>query len=154
MTVADHQMVGDVGFAAWLSSSQGEAEFGDRDVVEAARKAFLDYPASAKGHVAVAEIAGRLAGWGACEDAPDYISDLWIDPAYQGRGVGSALLRHFLTRIATAGFKVAKIDTRATNAGAIRLYERNGFSIVWRGVERDLSLGIDLDKVKLEKHLG
>jgi len=154
MTVADHILVGDVGFAAWLSNIAGEEAFSDAKIVAAARRAFVDYPASAKGDVAIAEIGGEVAGWGAREDAPDYISDLWVDPAYQGRGIGAALLAHFLDAISRNGFSIARIDTRATNAGAIRLYERSGFSIVWRGFERDASLGIDLEKVILEMHLG
>jgi [ribosomal protein S18]-alanine N-acetyltransferase len=154
MTVADHIVVGEVGFAAWLSNIEGEELLSDPKIVAAARRAFIDYPASAKGDVVVAEIGGKLVGWGAREDAPDYISDLWVDPAFQGRGIGAALLAHFVSAISGEGHPIVRIDTRATNAGAIRLYERTGFSIVWRGFERDASLGIDLEKVNLEMHLG
>ena len=154
LTVADHYLVGEVGFAAWKSSGAGEPGFDRADVIEAARKAFFDYPATAKGDVAVAELDGRIAGWGAREDEPNYISDIWIDPACQGRGIGSALVCYFIGRIAADGFNVAKIHTRATNASAIRLYERAGFSIVWRGETFDAELGIPLEKVHLEKRLG
>ncbi|WP_431322064.1 hypothetical protein [Rhizobium sp. YTU87027] len=78
MTVADHHMVGEVGFAAWKSSGAGEPGFNRADVIEAARKAFFDYPALAKGDVVVAELDGRIAGW---ENEPNHISDIWIDPA-------------------------------------------------------------------------
>ena len=154
MTVADHQVVGEVGFAAWKTSVEGEAGFSDPAVIEAARKAFFEYPAEAKGDVAVAELENRVVGWGAREDNPDYISDIWVDPACQGRGIGSALVRYFLERMKTDGIEIATIHTRATNAGAIRLYERCGFSIVWRGEEFDAGLGIPLEKVHLETHLG
>jgi len=154
MTVADHIVVGEVGFEAWLSNIEGQELLSDPEIVAAAHKAFIDYPASAKGDVAVAEIGGKVIGWGAREDAPDYISDLWVDPAFQGRGIGAALLAHFVSAMSSEGYPVARIDTRATNTGAIRLYERTGFSIVWRGFERDASLGIDLEKVNLEMHLG
>ena len=154
MTVADHQVVGEVGFAAWKTSVEGEAGFSDPAVIEAARKAFFEYPAEARGDVAVAELEGRVVGWGARADNPDYISDIWVDPACQGRGIGSALVRYFLERMKTDGIKIATIHTRATNAGAIRLYERCGFSVIWRGEEFDASLGIPLEKVHLETHLG
>jgi len=154
MTVADHLVVGEVGFAAWKTGVDGEAGFTDPAVIEAARKAFFEYPADAKGDVAVAELEGRVVGWGAREDDPDYISDIWIDPACQGRGIGSVLVRYFVERIKTDGIRIAKIHSRATNAGAIRLYERCGFSVVWRGEEFDAGLGIPLEKVHLEMHLG
>ncbi|MDR7146772.1 GNAT family N-acetyltransferase [Rhizobium sp. BE258] len=153
MTVADHIVVGEVGFAAWLSNIKGEEVFSDSSIVAAARKAFVDYPASAKGDVAVAEIGGKVVGWAAREDAPAYISDLWVDPAFQGRGIGAVLLAHFVSVISGEGYRIVRIDTRATNTGAIRLYERAGFSIVRRGFERDASLGVDLEMVKLEMHL-
>ncbi|OWV99005.1 acetyltransferase [Rhizobium sp. R693] len=154
MTVADHHMVGEVGFTAWKSSGAKEVGFHQAHVIEHARKAFFDYPAAAKGDVAVAELEGRIVGWGGRENEPNHISDIWIDPACQGRGSGSALIRYFIERIAADGFKVAKIDTRATNAGAIRLYERAGFSIIWRDEKFDAALGIPLEKVHLEKRLG
>ncbi len=154
MTLADHHMVGEVGFAAWKCGSTEEAAFNEADVIERAREAFHNYPAAAKGDVAVAELDGRVVGWGARENEPDCISDIWIDPAYQGHGIGSALVRYFIKSIAGDGFRVAKIDTRAINARAIRLYERAGFSIVWHGETFDPELGISLQKVHLEKHLG
>ncbi|KRB53163.1 acetyltransferase [Rhizobium sp. Root708] len=154
MTVADHPMVGEVGFAAWKSGSTEEAAFSQDHVVERARVAFLDYAATAKGDVAVAELEGRIVGWGAREYEPDCISDIWIDPAHQGGGIGFALVSYFIERIAADGFRAAKIDTRATNTRAIRLYERAGFSIVRRGQTFDQELGISLEQVHLEKHFG
>lgn len=153
MAAADHEAVAEVGFAAWKSSGKDEAAFEEPKVVEAARTAFLGYPATAKGDVAVAELAGKVIGWAAREDELDHISDIWVDPAFQGRGVGSALLGHLLARISADGFRSAKIHTRATNTGAIGLYQRSGFSIVRRGPEQDPSLGIFLEKVHLEKEL-
>jgi len=154
MTVADHHMVGEVGFAAWKSNGAEEAGFSQAHVIERARNAFFDYPVAAKGDVVVAELEGRVVGWGARENEPDYISDVWIDPIHQGRGIGSAFVRHFLACIIADGFNFAKIDTRASNVGAIRLYERAGFSIVWRGERFDAGLGISLEKVHMERHFG
>jgi [ribosomal protein S18]-alanine N-acetyltransferase len=153
MTIADHIVVGEVGFRAWQSSSASEPGFDRREVIAMARDGFVDYPAAARGDVAVAELEGRVVGWGAREDAPDYISDIWVDPACQGRGIGSALMHYFLARIEADGFRIAKIHTRATNSGAIRLYERMGFAIVWRGEEFNTALEMPLQKVHMEKRI-
>ncbi|WP_235776998.1 hypothetical protein [Rhizobium mesoamericanum] len=59
MTVADHHMVGEIGFAAWKSRGAKEVRFHQAHVIERARKAF-DYPAAAKGDVAVAELESRI----------------------------------------------------------------------------------------------
>jgi ribosomal-protein-alanine N-acetyltransferase len=41
----------------------------------------------------------------------------------------------------------------ASNIGAIRLYGRCGFSIIWHGIEFSERMGVPLEKVHLEKRL-
>jgi ribosomal-protein-alanine N-acetyltransferase len=153
MTVADYKTVGEVALAAWRTSCESEEGFRWQAISEAARSGFFAYPTEAKGDVVVAELARRLVGWGAREGDRDCISDVWVDPAHQGNGIGSALVRHFLNQIAEEGYAVARIHTRATNVGAIRLYERLGSSVVWRGTEFNAALKIPLEKVHLERRL-
>jgi ribosomal protein S18 acetylase RimI-like enzyme len=51
-----------------------------------------------------------------------------VDPAHQGLGVGSALVDAFLGSAAAVGATEAYVVVGADNAGAIRLYERAGFT--------------------------
>ncbi len=104
MTAADHDMVGAVGFAAWLSGGALDVRFKSEGVIEAARRAFLSYPATAKGEVIVAEVDGGIVGWIAREEHPDNISDLWVAPAFQGRGIGSRLLQHVVGSMSLAAW--------------------------------------------------
>lgn len=53
-----------------------------------------------------------------------HLVDIGIDPAAQGRGVGSALLEHSLAMIDQLG-DLASLS--ATSPGSRRLYERYGF---------------------------
>jgi ribosomal-protein-alanine N-acetyltransferase len=153
MTVADHTVVGEVGFAAWTSSDA----FKDVDLaqgeIDRARSAFETFAPATEAKVYIAERDGKVLGWGAQERAPNDISDLWIHPDQQGKGVGKALLLHIVETIQASGHATATIQTQASNVGAIRLYERCGFEIVWRGIEHSKSLGMDLEKVHLEKSL-
>jgi len=57
-----------------------------------------------------------------------WIDQLYVDAAWTGRGLGSALVRH--AKAVSAG----RLDlwTFASNAGAQRFYERHGFSEVDR----------------------
>lgn len=153
MTVADHRVVGEVGFAAWKSSDAFKGIDLDDDVIGRARNAFESFAPATEAKVYIAERGGELLGWAAQDGAPNYVSDLWVRPDQQGKGVGRALLLHLIEVIRTAGYETATIQTQASNVGAIRLYERCGFKIVWRGVEHSKSLGIDLEKVHLEKIL-
>jgi ribosomal-protein-alanine N-acetyltransferase len=67
-----------------------------------------------------------------------YISDLvagdsslmniCVHPHWQGKGLGRALLQHYLERSATAGAEAWFLEVRASNASAIALYESEGFA--------------------------
>jgi [ribosomal protein S18]-alanine N-acetyltransferase len=151
MTVADHNVVGEVGFAAWKSSDAFDEAYLAPEVIERVSHDFASFPEGASGDVYVAEQDGAVVGWAAREGARDYISDVWIDPHYQGRGYGRALVLHVCRLISAEGHALARIHTHARNIRAIRLYERCGFSIVWRGLEFSKSMGVDLEKVHLEK---
>ncbi|HEV7435587.1 MAG TPA: GNAT family N-acetyltransferase [Pseudorhizobium sp.] len=153
MTVADYTVVGEVGFAAWKSSDAFEEVYLDPQVIERVRREFMAFPAEATSAVHVAEAKGRVIGWAARDGAPNCISDLWVDPEHQGRGVGRALVLHLLDLIAAAGHPLARIQTHAKNAAAIRLYERCGFTMVWRGREFSKSMDVELEKVHLQRDL-
>lgn len=61
-----------------------------------------------------------------------------VDPAYQGKGYGSILLKEFERRaVEEYGIRKLQLSVRADNAQAIRAYERNGWV---RGEERNGSL--------------
>jgi [ribosomal protein S18]-alanine N-acetyltransferase len=124
-----------------------------RDIVERTRQAFADFPGEADVEVHVAEFEGKVVGWGARDRAPDYISDLWVLPDQQGKGIGKALIERLCERIRAGGHTNVRIDTHGSNTGALRLYERCGFVIVWRGIEHSKSMGVDLEKVHMKKLL-
>lgn len=154
MTVADHHVVGEVGFTAWKSSDAFKGCELALDVVERTRHSFEIFASQTNALVHVGELDGAVVGWGARDGAPNYISDLWVLPSLQGRGIGKALLLSLCDDIRAEGHQTARLDTQARNAGGIRLYERCGFDIVWRGREYSKSMGIELEKVHLEKVLS
>lgn len=154
MTAADHEAVGAVGFAAWSASDAFEDSYLDADVIARVRREFAIFPSQTEGDVYVAELDGRIVGWGARENEPNYVSDLWVDPDYQGRGIGRTLLLYLCGVMIAEGRKTVRLDTHAKNAAAIRLYERCGFVIIWHGIEYSRSMGVPLEKVHLEKAFG
>ena len=154
MIIADHHVVGEVGFAAWSASDAFEESYLDPEVVVRVKHEFAIFPSEGGAEIHVAELDGEIVGWGARENAPNYVSDLWVRPDRQGRGVGRSLLLHLCDVIAAEGLRTVRLDTHANNFGAIRLYERCGFAIVWRGFEHSKAMGVELEKVHLEKMLG
>jgi [ribosomal protein S18]-alanine N-acetyltransferase len=149
MTAADAESVGRVGFEAWAANPVLNA-YGV-DMMVRIRLSFRRFAQDRFSLITIGELGGEIAGWTAREGARDYISDLWVSPAHQGLGIGSALVSATLREMRSEGLKRARIDTHAANESAIRLYKDLGFSIVWRGMQHSPSMGMMVEKVKMQQ---
>ena len=77
------------------------------------------------GGIVVAESNGTVVGAVSTErkDACSWITQMAVDPAYVGNGIGSMLLQHVLGACPLP----IRLHTFQANAGARRFYERHGF---------------------------
>ncbi len=75
------------------------------------------------------EYCGTIQG---VRDSRDFgaIQNLGITPAHRGRGLGTHLLHRALCGFQQAGLQQAYLEVTAQNLGAVRLYQRLGFSKV------------------------
>jgi ribosomal protein S18 acetylase RimI-like enzyme len=62
------------------------------------------------------------------DNARFLLDGLCVDPAAQGRGVGTALLDAISVEAARRGYKAVRLDVVDTNPRARALYEREGFA--------------------------
>ncbi len=72
--------------------------------------------------VTVAEADGAVVGFIAVHN--DWVEQLYLDPAWTGRGIGSSLLSE-----AARGLPVVNLFCFQANSGARRFYERHGFVV-------------------------
>jgi GNAT superfamily N-acetyltransferase len=79
--------------------------------------------------VFVAEADGRAIGWASLipQDEVGWLEDLWVDPEWIGRGVGSRLFRHAAAAAARRGAR--RLEWEA-EPNAIGFYERMGGAYV------------------------
>ncbi len=97
----------------------------------------------------VIELEQEIVGWiqWQPEDEPDYRHasiDIYVDPAVQGRGVGSDAVRTLARHLVVQhGYHRIVIDPAADNDAAIRAYAKVGFRPV--GVMRQYERGPDGD---------
>jgi GNAT superfamily N-acetyltransferase len=77
--------------------------------------------------VYVAEVDGVAVG--AVSVGNGFLSTLYVLPAVQGRGVGSALHDVALERLRALGFRQAKLWTLRENWGGRGFYERRGWTL-------------------------
>ncbi|ASV83152.1 acetyltransferase domain protein [Ochrobactrum quorumnocens] len=136
---------------AWQTAARSiELTDESRSVLKA--KFLRDLNANADG-VLVIERQGEICGWGARVPNCNYVSDLWIDPAYHGQGLGGLLLNALLAQILLDGFAEAEIGTHADNLPAIGLYRKAGFAIYREEEEWSESFGRRVEKVRMKASL-
>lgn len=84
-------------------------------------------------HVAE-ESAGRILGYVFCREVAgeSELLNIAVDPTERRSGIGKALLAAALAWVAERGAVETFLEVRASNAGAIALYEREGFRAVGR----------------------
>ena len=87
---------------------------------------------STVGAAALDPVSGRLRGFVLSRLAADEaeILTIAVDPAYQGKGVGRALLSENLRQTSNAGARTMFLEVAKDNMSALALYERFGFAQV------------------------
>ncbi|NOH04344.1 MAG: GNAT family N-acetyltransferase [Chloroflexi bacterium] len=92
---------------------------------------------------------GRMIGFVAGDPRPrdgwGWIATIAVDPRFQRRGVGTALLHQCESKL---GVPRARLTVRMSNNGAISLYEREGYQVidVWRAYYNDGEDAIVMEK--------
>lgn len=81
---------------------------------------FVRHVLLAQQRVVVATAMNSIVGFISVED--DWVEQLYLDPDWTGRDIGSRLLRHV-----TSGMPRAQLHCFQANSGARRFYERHGF---------------------------
>jgi ribosomal protein S18 acetylase RimI-like enzyme len=62
------------------------------------------------------------------------ILSLAIDPEWWGRGIGSNLVKEGLKRLREGGARYVEVFTDQNNIAAIRVFEKNGFRVIYSGI--------------------
>lgn len=76
------------------------------------------------GWIAVSKVSARPAYAGVVEHS------VYVDPAVQGQGIGSALLRALIASTEAAGIWTIQSGIFTDNAASLALHARHGFRVV------------------------
>lgn len=98
--------------------------------------------------ILVAAHGQQLAGFSYRDRA--MIEDLWIDPPFQGRGIGPRLLRAQIEAIAADGYRTASLECLDANVHARRFYEREGWRPVYRYSRASPLFRGDIPRIRFE----
>ncbi len=77
----------------------------------------------------VIEVEGRAVGYqiSTASALGAHLARLAVDPVYQGRGLGSALVADALRSLVRLGYSRVTVNTQSDNGPSIKLYARLGF---------------------------
>jgi phosphinothricin acetyltransferase len=110
----------------------------------------------------VAEVDGQVAGYAYANTYRARIAYQWtvensvyVDAAFQGRGVGTALMQGLIDACVARGYRqMVAVIGEPSNTASIKLHERFGFHLVgiFRGLGR--KHGRWLDTVQMQRALG
>ncbi len=140
-----------VAYAAWeksigpLVSESARAGISELD--------FADFIRENPDQVLAAFVDGVAMGCVATEYGDNYISDLWVDPVHEGKGIGSALLDAMTDVIRSRGFDTVTIEVLTDNTRALDLYRRLGYVTAWQGMRPDGHLREPVNKTGMVKAL-
>ncbi|WP_331374041.1 GNAT family N-acetyltransferase [Sinorhizobium chiapasense] len=143
------RLLADIGLRAWEQAVSGLADAAK--MRRLAEQAFDTFLARHWHIVLLIEGGGCIRGWAAREDLDETISDLWIDPESQGRGLGAFLLADIERRIAADGFAAAIARTHAQNASAVAFFQRHGYRVNWLSTAYSQKLDRDVEFIGLSK---
>jgi len=100
----------------------------------------LAAPGDGEPAAGVCQLRYRLSVWTAAPDC--WLEDLYVRPQARRSGLGAALVEAAIERARARGCRRIELDTNETNAPALALYHRLGFSERSKGdAGRDLFLG-------------
>jgi ribosomal-protein-alanine N-acetyltransferase len=91
------------------------------------------------------EMIGFVAGDPHPAEGFSWIATIGVAPAYRRRGIGRDLLHACEARLKTARIK---LSVRASNEGAIHLYEQEGYQRIdtWQGYYNDGEAAVVMEK--------
>lgn len=147
----DVPALAETGMRAWEQAVTGVADL--NALRDNARTAFLQFLSANWVKVIVAEDGGRIAGWAAREKLDEEITDLWVDPALQRRGIGTALLAAIEDEMRRSNVETADLQTHARNAPALAFFRNRGYSVNWLSVAYSPKLDRDVESVGLRRQL-
>jgi GNAT superfamily N-acetyltransferase len=84
-------------------------------------------------------VAGTVSGGEADSIGAAAMTAMWVDPRFRRQGIGDLLVKHIVEWAKAGGYDRMVLWVTDMNAGAQRLYERNGFART--GAEQEVRPG-------------
>ncbi|OVE86451.1 GNAT family N-acetyltransferase [Natronolimnobius baerhuensis] len=133
----------------WVDLARGQRAYGSSIYADDNRETMSETLAAHQftDSLLVARLEGNLVGFASfsleqgaleLETTRGMLSNLYVDPAYRGRGIGTALLEAVEAEVADRGADVLRLEVMAANEDARRFYRNHGYDAVRMTMDRTL----------------
>ena len=149
----DAEALIDIGVAACLSSVDQLPVFRDRkDEMPAV---YADFVRRDIDKIILAETPGALLGYTCVDPESGEISDLWVAPDHQNKGIGALLLSAGEAAARSLGHARCWLTTHSENKKALRFYRMHGYALLsLEDAESESFPGLRYSRCVLGKHLS
>lgn len=142
-----------LGAIAWEQAFKASGE-NTGDLMKNAEATYFHFCTHYWPVIVVAEVDREILGWGAVQDSDNKITDLWVLPNFQRKGIGSALLRVLEEQIKSRNCKSVKLDTHAKNTPALAFFKAQGYYVSSFQSSYSQELDRNVDSLVLKKRFG
>lgn len=117
-----------LGVLAWEQALQNSGE-NTQSFLEGAQATYFHFCSNNWPIIVVVEVNGEALGWAAVDPNENIITDLWVLPDFQRRGLGGLLLAELEKQVLSRGFDTVELETHAKNSNAISFFKKHGFAV-------------------------
>ena len=135
--VGNVEAAADAGMSAWISGIAPCFDHFAADELLRIKVAFRDFlrhqvtGGARQGELlTIACLRGTVVGFSHLETENCELTDLWLDPAWHGMGIGSALMQRAKADLRGAGCSSISLEVLKGNQHAFSFYQRQGFSVI------------------------
>lgn len=148
---SDARSLASIGHAAWQRGIATHLPENAREKI--GPQVFEKFAKTCPDQIMIAEDGEHILGFAATENGDNHVSDLWVSPSHQGKGIGSKLMKRMEDIARERGFDSVQLEVLTSNTRALSLYKYLGYRVTKRGMKLDRVLDLPLHKTRMTKSL-
>lgn len=148
---SDAKTLAAIGHAAWkrgnANNLPAEAE------KRVTPKDFESFAENQADNILLAENGDHILGFAAAANGENIVTDLWVNKADEGQGIGRRLLEEMENELVKRGHEDVKLEVLTSNTRTLGLTKYRGYHVTSRGLRMDATLSLPLHKTEVSKRL-
>lgn len=148
---SDAKTLAAIGHAAWKRGNANNLPEEVQNRVTA--DVFENFAVTQPDNILIAEKDDHVLGFAAAANGENIVTDLWVNKADEGQGIGRRLLEEMENELIKRGHEDVKLEVLTSNTRTLGLTKYRGYHVTSRGLRMDATLSLPLHKTEVSKRL-